>query len=63
MIVNTFSILFLVEPVLKRQKVDPLSDKDIKQQDLIKKIIDERKKFKSGKRSNFLSSNSYNSSK
>lgn len=52
-----------MEPVLKRQKVDPLSDKDIKQQDLIKKIIDERKKFKSGKRSNFLSSVSYNSLK
>lgn len=51
-----------LEPVLKRQKVDPLSDKDIKQQDLIKKIIDQRKKFKSGKRSNFLSSISYNSS-
>jgi len=52
-----------VEPVLKRQKVNPLSEKDIKQQDLIKKIIDQRKIFKSGKRSNFLSSISYNSSK
>ncbi|XP_015371775.1 PREDICTED: chromosome transmission fidelity protein 18 homolog [Diuraphis noxia] len=51
-----------LEPVLKRQKVNPLSDKDIKQQDLIKKIIDQRKIFKSGKRSNFLSSISYNSS-
>ncbi|KAL4090783.1 hypothetical protein QTP88_025559 [Uroleucon formosanum] len=50
------------EPVLKRQKVEPLSDKDIKQQDLIKKIIDQRKIFKSGKRSNFLSLISYNSS-
>lgn len=51
-----------LEPVLKRPKVDdPLSDKDIKQQELIKKIIDQRKIFKSGKRSNFLSSTSYNS--
>ncbi|XP_026823474.1 chromosome transmission fidelity protein 18 homolog [Rhopalosiphum maidis] len=50
-----------LEPVLKRPKVDPLSDKDIKQQDLIKRIIDQRKIFKSGKRSNFLSSTSYNS--
>lgn len=51
-----------MEPVLKRPKVDdPLSDKDIKQQELIKKIIDQRKIFKSGKRSNFLSSTSYNS--
>ncbi|XP_060851143.1 chromosome transmission fidelity protein 18 homolog [Rhopalosiphum padi] len=50
-----------LEPVLKRPKVDPLSEKDIKQQDLIKRIIDQRKIFKSGKRSNFLSSTSYNS--
>ncbi|KAF0755680.1 chromosome transmission fidelity protein 18 [Aphis craccivora] len=51
-----------LEPVLKRPKVDdPLSDKDIKQQELIKRIIDQRKIFKSGKRSNFLSSTSYNS--
>ncbi|XP_025199726.1 chromosome transmission fidelity protein 18 homolog [Melanaphis sacchari] len=51
-----------LEPVLKRSKVDPLTDKDIKQQDLIKRIIDQRKIFKSGKRSNFLSSTSCNNS-
>lgn len=53
-----------MEPVLKRQKVvvDQLSEKETKQQDLIKKIIDEREKFKSGKRYNFLSSLSYNNS-
>lgn len=51
-------------PVSKRQKiVDQLSDKEIKQQDLIKYIIDQRQKFKFGKRSNFLSSVSYNSLK
>lgn len=52
-----------MEPALKRQKVIELSDKEIKQQELIKQIIDERKKFKCRKRSNFLSSVSYNSSK
>lgn len=57
-------MLCLVEPALKRQKiVDQLSDKEIKQQDLIKKIIDQRKLFKSGKRSNFLSSIMYHRSK
>lgn len=51
-------------PVYKRQKVvDQLSDKEIKQQDLIKYIIDQRQKFKFGKRSNFLSAVSSNSSK
>jgi len=57
-------VLCLVEPALKRQKVvDQLSDKEIKQRDLIKKIIDQRKLFKSGKRSNFLSSVMYHKSK
>lgn len=50
-----------MEPEFKRQKiVEQLSDKEIKQQDLIKKIINERQKYKTGKRSNFLSSFSYN---
>lgn len=57
-------MLCLVEPVSKRQKAnDQLSDKEIKQYDLIKKIIDQRKQFKTAKRSNFLSSISYQSSK
>lgn len=53
-----------MEPEYKRQKViEQLTDKEIKQQNLIKKIINERQKYKSGKRSNFLSSHSYNSLK
>lgn len=56
--------IHIVEPALKRQKIDDqLSDKEIKQQDLIKKIIDQRKLFKNRKRSNFLSSNMYHRSK
>lgn len=63
-LVLKFSILFLVEPALKRIKVDvSMSDKEVKQHNLIKKIIDERQKFKSRKKSNFLSSTAYNSSK
>lgn len=54
-----------MEPVSKRQKVvvDLLSEKETRQQNLINKIIDERQKFKSGKKFNFLSSFSHNSLK
>ncbi|XP_050424390.1 chromosome transmission fidelity protein 18 homolog [Adelges cooleyi] len=54
------------EPALKRKKIneeisEELSDKELKQFDLIKKIIDERQKHKIGKRTNFLSGSTYNS--
>ncbi|XP_050526164.1 chromosome transmission fidelity protein 18 homolog isoform X2 [Daktulosphaira vitifoliae] len=48
---------------MKRQKVDDeLSDKEIKQLNLIKKIIDERQKNKIGRRTNFLTGSTYNCS-